>query len=89
MCRSVIAIAKKDFDKSLIFTILPKIFWFKDCEDLDLPFRIQDWLSRPQACYPQINRYLKTFFGNNFDSLIKIIDVLKLKFNKSMEQKVE
>lgn len=36
----------------------------KDCMDLDLPFRIQEWYNLPfEEVKPKIDKYIKTFFG--------------------------
>jgi hypothetical protein len=34
-----------------------------DCEDLDLPFRLDAWCEQGSAAKPAIDRYIKTFFG--------------------------
>lgn len=34
-----------------------------DCEDLDLPFRLDAWCAAGAAAKPAIDRYIKTFFG--------------------------
>lgn len=34
-----------------------------DCEDLDLPFRLDAWCNQGAAAKPAIERYIRTFFG--------------------------
>ena len=34
-----------------------------DCEDPDLPFRLDAWCSAGQASLPPIDKYIRTFFG--------------------------
>jgi hypothetical protein len=34
-----------------------------DCEDADLPFRLDAWCDQGPAAKPAIDRYIKTFFG--------------------------
>lgn len=34
-----------------------------DCEDPDLPFRLDAWCQQGAAAYPAIDRYIRTFFG--------------------------
>lgn len=34
-----------------------------DCEDLDLPFRLDAWCAKGNASKPAINRYIRTVFG--------------------------
>jgi hypothetical protein len=34
-----------------------------DCEDPDLPFRLNAWCEKGEAAKPAIDRYIKTFFG--------------------------
>lgn len=34
-----------------------------DCEDPDLPFRLDAWCEQGDAAYPSVDRYIRTFFG--------------------------
>lgn len=34
-----------------------------DCEDADLPFRVNAWCEQGEAAKPAVDRYIKTFFG--------------------------
>lgn len=34
-----------------------------DCEDPDLPFRLDAWCEQGDAAYPAVDRYIRTFFG--------------------------
>lgn len=34
-----------------------------DCEDPDLPYRLDAWCEQGDAAYPSVDRYIRTFFG--------------------------
>lgn len=42
-----------------------------DCEDLDLPFRLDAWCDKGDAAKPAIDRYLNTFFGKQKRFLVR------------------